>query len=63
MELGEARVDLVLLVWAVLGEATVEDHGQQEIALAGLGRDRDEAAVPDERPNDLVPVGQAARRL
>ena len=60
MEPPETAVDLALLVRAVLGEATVEDHGQQEFPLAGLRRDRDQAAITDERPNDLLLVGKAA---
>jgi len=60
MEDGKPDVDLVLGVGAILGKATVKDHGQQEVALAGLGRDRDQAAITDERSYDPLPLGQAA---
>jgi len=52
---------------AGIGVATAESNGQgsrqQEITLAGLGWDRDEAAITDGRSNDLFPLRQAARPL
>ena len=60
VEQREPHVDLALLVVAVLREGALEDDRQEEVALARLGRDRHEAAVPEERPDDLLLLRQAA---
>ena len=39
---------------AVLGEAAVEDHRQEQVAFARPGRDRHEPTVAEERPDDLL---------
>ena len=45
---------------AVLGEAAIEDHRQEQVALARLGRDRHEAAVAEERRGRPSPAWRQA---
>ena len=63
MEDRETLVDLVLPVGAIVRKAAVQDHGKQELSLAGLSRDRDESTIAEEGPNDLLLLGEAAPLL
>src|SRR5207244_8187231 len=61
VEEGQAHVDLLLLVVAILRKALVEDQVQEQLSLARLGRDRDEAPVAYERTDHLFAIGQLAQ--
>src|SRR6185369_10156925 len=61
MEKRESHIDLLLLVVAVLGKALVEDHREEQVALARLRRDRDQPSVAEERSDDLLSWRQVAK--
>jgi hypothetical protein len=54
VEERQPHVDLLLLVVAVLREASLEDHREEELAPGRLRRDRDEPAIAEERADDLL---------
>jgi hypothetical protein len=58
MEQGQELVDLFLRIVPILREAALEEVAEDDIALLCLGRDRSQAAVADERPEDPDLVGR-----
>jgi len=58
MEQGEALVDLLLLVIAVVGKCQIQEVRQEQVALLRLRWDRNETSVSDERTDDPLLVAQ-----